>query len=293
MNYKVFFQLIRWKNLVLGIATLVLIKYYLTPSFIENSSFSFLNFVLFTVGIAFISAGGYIYNDIIDIKADLINKPNKVYIGSFISENIANKTSISFFTIGITAGFIAAVNNNSAALTFYFLGLALCLVVYSKYLKSIPIIGNLVVALLVSSSVFIISLFEKIEFNSIEFQLINYYALFAFWINLIRELIKDIEDINGDFKLNFTTLPIIIGVKRTRDLTLGISIILFIILTLLIFRIKRFNEYLFYYSLISLLPAMLYFIFKLYGAKTKRDYSNSSLILKLIMLIGILSIFTF
>ncbi|MDT0551674.1 geranylgeranylglycerol-phosphate geranylgeranyltransferase [Urechidicola vernalis] len=293
MNSKVFFQLIRWKNLVLGIATLVLIKYYLTPIFVENSRLSLLNFILLTLGITLISAGGYIYNDIVDIKADHINKPENVYIGTYISEKTAYKVSFIFFLIGNLLGIISAINNNSSNLTIYFFGLALSLVFYSKYLKSIALIGNLVVALVISSSIFVIPIFEKMEFSSIEFQLISGYALFAFLINFMRELIKDIEDVNGDFKLNYATLPIIIGVKRTRNITIGISIILYINLVFLLFQIKGFNEYLFYYSMIVILPTMLYFMYKLYNAKTKKDYSNSSLILKLIMLLGILSIFTF
>ena len=293
MKFKVFFQLIRWKNLLLGIATLVLIKYYLIQKFIPDSNFSNFDFFLFIFGVASISAGGYVYNDIIDLKADLINKPDKTYIGSSISKKSAQYIIALLFILGSISGIVVAVKVELWYLSFYFLSIIIGLIAYSKNLKSIALIGNVTVSVLISSSIIILPYFEKIEVQSIVFQIISAYTLFALMINFIRELVKDIEDINGDFALNYTTLPIIIGVKRTRFAVLGFSILFYLILIFVTIHIKRFNVFLFYYAMVAVLVPLLYFIYKLYNAKTKKDYSKISQILKLIMLLGILSIFAF
>lgn len=293
MSIKVFFQLIRWKNLLLGVCTLALIKFFLIPILIEESSFSSLNFILYTLSIVFISAGGYIFNDLIDYKADLVNKPYKTYIQKSISKQTAKKIAFVFFTTGILLGIISSFKNSSFSLSIYFLGLTTVLILYSKILKSIAILGNITVAALISSSIFMLSFFEKSTYNSTIFLIITCYTLFAFILNFIRELIKDIEDINGDFALNYKTLPILIGLKRSQNITLGFSIILYLALILFIVKVKNLNVLLFYYFIIVVLTPLLYFIYKLYRAKQKKDFTELSHILKFIMLLGILSIFTF
>lgn len=292
MNIKMFFQLIRWKNLLLGVSTLTLIKFILFPKFIENSSFSNLEFYLFALSILSISAGGYIFNDSIDIDSDLINKPNKSIIGTNISKTAATKLYIGFSIVGLILGIYISISINQWILGLYFLFLTLALYCYSKQLKSVALIGNFTVALLISSSILILPFFEKLNLNSFLFKIILAYVFFAFLVNFIREIVKDIEDVNGDFASGYKTLPIVIGRKRANSMALILSVLLSVLLVVILTFNRILSTHLFLYGIVCILIPILYFIFKLNKAKSKREYQHLSLVLKCIMLLGILSIFT-
>lgn len=290
MSVPVFFQLIRWKNLLLGIFNLLLIKFILVPKFTEQSNFSTTNFVLFIFSIVLITAAGYIINDVYDLKNDLINKKSTI-VGSIISTFSAKMVVVVFNVIGLGIGVLISYNANQLFLSTYFFMLVSLLFYYSKKLKSMALIGNITVALLISSSIFIFLFFENIPFNTALFKIILTYSLFAFLINLIREIVKDIEDIKGDHMSNLRTLPIAIGRNRTHTVLMGLSIILAILIVSVLVLYKEQNNLLRLYGFLFVLLPLLLFIYKLKDAKSKRTYHRLSLYLKLLMLLGILSIF--
>ena len=116
------------------------------------------------------------------------------------------------------------------------------------------------------------------------------YAFFAFMLNFLRELVKDIEDVDGDILLNMKTLPILIGRKRTRNVIFALSFIPLILITYYSFdNFSRLPIVLSYMLIVVMLP-FLYFMSKLLYAKKKQHYINLSRLLKLIMLLGMLSI---
>ena len=131
---------------------------------------------------------------------------------------------------------------------------------------------------------------ENQQFLGILFQIIIDYAIFAFLLTFIREVVKDIEDYDGDLKTGMNTLPIYLGKEKTQKVVFGLSFIPLI--TLLYYLNANFTnlEYVIYYTLAFIVAPMLYFIVKLWQAKTQKDFNHLSTVLKIVMITGILSI---
>ena len=239
-----------------------------------------------------IAASGYIINDIFDISIDRINKKDKIIVGKIISIKTAKSLYILTTIAGLLLGGFASMYINKSYFIFIFLLYSLLLFMYSFTFKSTPLLGNIIVAFLVSSSILIIGLFEIANIRSYSLNAIIIYSFFAFFINLLREIIKDIEDINGDMSLSLNTLPILIGRKRTNSVAMILSVAFVSSIVIVLILAKELSIVTrIYGSLIIVLPTV-YFISKLYASKTKKDYTKLSSVLKIIMLLGMGSIFT-
>lgn len=297
--YK-FLQLIRFPNLVMIALTQLLFKIFLINAYgdhIATDTFTFSCLVLATVCIA---AGGNVINDICDVKTDRINKPKRVFINTFVSKKRAYLIYFSFSLLGITAGSYVSITIDKPLLLSIFIIIASLLFLYSYYLKRIAIIGNILVSLLVASSILILGIFDLTIFtkdnlfiNGFIIGVLILYAIFAFWINLIRELIKDNEDVNGDYSSNMKTLSIVLGRKRVNKITTILAGLLIIFLLFITSKYLQGRTIITIYTLFTVLLPLLYFIIKVWQADTKREYRMLSSLLKLIMLFGILSIIVF
>lgn len=294
----VFLKLIRYKNLLMVLLTMVLTKYALLESHSSNTLLSHFNFIILTTAVLLITASGYIINDIFDIETDKINKPSKL----FLDKNFSIKKAWSFYILlnvfGLALGIFVSIATNTPLNSLYFIVTAIILFFYSKSFKKIALIGNLIVSFLCALVIFLVSEFKFIGTNlesssKISSDLIiAIYLFFSFTITLIREIIKDIEDVNGDLKIKAKTLPIVIGRKRASHVAFFFSSILLIFLLLVLQFIR--SEYLFLgYGIIFLLLPLLYFMYKLWFAETKKDFSSLSNQMKIIMLFGILSMLLF
>jgi 4-hydroxybenzoate polyprenyltransferase len=181
-----------------------------------------------------------------------------------------------------------------------FILIASLLYFYATSLKQIMILGNFVVALLLATSVLIIGVFDLFPATTGEnqaqmaslFSILIDYALFAFMINFIREIVKDIEDVNGDYNMGMNTLPVAIGVSRAAKIALGFAIVAFIMCGLYCNTYFMQNKLYIavFYSFATVLAPLLYFIIKIFSAKSQKDFHHLSSILKLILFFGILSI---
>lgn len=292
MNLSAFFQLIRWKNLLIIFSTQVLIKFILFPKFIDKSSLSNQTFFLVVFSTIFITAGGYIINDLFDIDIDAINNKKGIIITKSITTPTAKLWYYLLNSLGVIFGVSASFAISKPIYGFFFLAIVTLLYLYSKQLKSVALIGNITISLLIGFSILIIALFEQTSINLQLFNIVLTYSIFAFAINLIREIVKDIEDIDGDSIGGLKTLPIAIGRKRTNTILVILSSLLSISIIVMLFLNKEENIFLFYYGIIAVLTPLLYFIAKLNKVESKKDYKNLSALLKLIMILGILSIFT-
>ncbi|WP_079738762.1 geranylgeranylglycerol-phosphate geranylgeranyltransferase [Polaribacter sp. KT 15] len=294
----VFLKLIRYKNLLMVLLTMVLTKYALLESHSSNTLLSHFNFIILTTAVLLITASGYIINDIFDIETDKINKPSKL----FLDKNFSIKKAWSFYILlnifGLALGIIVSIATNTPLNSLYFIVTAIILFCYSKSFKKIALIGNLIVSFLCALVIFLVSEFEfngtSLETNSkISSDLIiAIYLFFSFTITLIREIIKDIEDVNGDLKIKAKTLPILIGRKRSARIAFFISSIMLVFILIILQSIK--NESLFFWYILFLicLP-LLYLLNKIWFARTKKNYSIISKLLKIIMFLGILSMLLF
>ena len=297
-----FLKLIRYKNLLMVLFTVVLTKYALINSF--TSIISEFQFIILTIAILCITAAGYIINDIYDIEADKINKPANVFIGKTI---ILKNAWFAYFFLTITGLilgiYISYLKGNSSYSIFFISTIAL-LYWYSKSLKRIAVIGNIVVSFLTALTIFMVFIFEAKNthsssnlseaiaffFTSLSITATIFtYISFAFLMTFIREIIKDIEDINGDYALKMKTLPILIGIQRTKKIVLVISSFM-LLLILIILRQELINlPLLFWYTLLFIISPFTYFFYKLFSAKKTKDFHLLSTIIKGIMCFGILS----
>src|SRR5688572_22039421 len=267
-----FARLTRIWNLVI-----VALAQYLTAAFLIDFS-TVLDPRLFVLSTStvLIAAGGYIINDYYDIKIDLINKPERVVIGKTITRRYAilYHTLLSLAGI-ILGGFlswkIAAVNLASASVLWW----------YSNSLKRQPFIGNLVVAILTGVAIWLVDSLYKTGH-----MLIITYAGFAFFMTLIREIIKDMEDLKGDHTFGCQTLPIVWGMRKTKYFIYIILAIFLITLALFNFSYEKLPVD--YFLLFLFLP-LLWFVIRLARADTKKDFAWLSGFCKIILLLGIFS----
>lgn len=223
-----------------------------------------------------IAAAGYIINDYFDIKIDIVNKPERVIIGRYLKRQIAMGLHQALNFLGVVVGFylskwVFVINVLSVTLLWF----------YSAKFKRQPFIGNFIVALLTALSLVVLAVFYRQQVD-----LLLIYALFSFVITLVREIIKDMEDVKGDARYGCRTLPIVWGLRRTKQL-LYIIITAFIIALFSIAHSLR-NEQLFWMFVILLIP-IAWLVYRLVRADTRRDFSYLSSLCKLIMLIGVVS----
>tara|TARA_R110002073_G_scaffold72537_1_gene177185 strand:- start:162317 stop:163198 length:882 start_codon:yes stop_codon:yes gene_type:complete len=276
----------------------LLFKYVYFPTFniaTELDHFHFFILILATLSIA---AAGNIINDIYDIEADLINKPQKVLVTKRISIKHANNLYLILNAVGILLGLYVAFEIHRISFVAIFIITALLLNVYSASLKKKPIIGNLVVSLLISLSILIVGVFDLIPAISDTNGITQYlgfwglldYAIFAFMFNFLREMVKDIEDVEGDLKLNMNTLPILIGRKKTKKVIFLLAFFPLGVVTYYSFdNFSKLPLVLVYMLIVVLFPFLL-FMTKLLYSEEKKHYRYLSRLLKLIMLLGMFSI---
>lgn len=297
MNYL---KLIRYKNLLI----LALMQLIFRYGFLELQNiplaladWQYCILVLATVCIA---AGGYIINNIFDVETDSENKPDNVIVGKFISETKAYNLYIGFTVVGVAMGFYLSNVIEKPSFASMFIVIAATLYFYATSLKQSLLIGNFIVALLLSFSVIIIGIFDLFPITNEEnrpvmgllFGILLDYAIFAFIINFIREIVKDLQDVNGDLNQGMNTLPILLGVTKTTKLVFGLSFIPIIIILNYI-NTNLFAAGLLYatlYGLILILAPLLYVTIKIWSAKTTQDFHHLSTVLKWILFFGILSI---
>lgn len=300
MNYL---KLIRYQNLFIIILMQVLIRYALFIPLGADITLSHFEFVLLVLATIFIAAAGNIINDIYDVDIDLINKPKKVIVGKSISEKTAYNLFIIFNIIGVGLGFYLANIIGEEAFSGFFIVTSALLYLYATFLKSMLLIGNIIISLLVAFSLIIVGLFDLFpainfinqEYQSFIFGIILTYAFFAFYINLMREIVKDIEDIDGDINGELNTLPIEIGRKRATYIVFGMGVLsLFGIIFYSYTHLYNYTIAVAYFLFFVLAP-LGYFCIKTWDAKSKSDYSFLSKLLKIIMLLGIgsLLLYTF
>ncbi|MFB9055547.1 geranylgeranylglycerol-phosphate geranylgeranyltransferase [Mariniflexile ostreae] len=291
-------NLIRWKNLLMIALVQLLIKYALLEPYGAQTRLDGLGISLLILACICIAAAGNIINDIYDVETDFINKPKRLIVGTFISEKTAYNLFIAFNIMGVGIGFYVSHLVDKSAFFSMFVITSALLYIYASYLKRILLIGNIVISLLVALSIVMVGVFELLpDINHHNqntqlafFKIIFNYALFAFMINMLREIAKDLEDINGDYKAGMNTLPIAIGRKRTNHVLIALMFISIIILIYYVTEVLYKQLILVGYFLIFCVGPLLFILLKTFNAKTKKDYHSISNGLKIIMLFGMLSL---
>ena len=295
-----FFKLIRWPNLVFIALTQALFYYCVYYPVAGNDHPHRLAWII--IASVFIAAAGYIINDYFDLNIDQINKPSK----NVFAKIIHRRWAIIWHFVLSMAGILATVF--AAGLQKWYLILAnmacvLLLWFYSTSLKKKYLVGNIVISLLTAWTVLIIffiyttprhAIIGNDPFTIKFFRVAVMYAAFAFISSLIREAVKDMEDMQGDAKYGCKTLPIISGIRASKIYVSTWTVVLIASLFILQLYVIRFGWWAaIAYSMLFIILPLVYLLIKLSSAVTQKDFAFLSLLSKLVMLSGIISLIFF
>ena len=253
-----------------------------------------------------VAAAGYIINDYFDTKIDRINKPEKLLIDKSVKRRIAMGAHIVINIIAIAIGFTLCYLAGFWKLSVIYLICVAGLWYYSTTFKRKFLIGNLTIALFTAFVPMIVGVFELwldyIRYSSIEspvdFSDIRKWVLgisvFAFITTLLREMIKDIEDYEGDKEYGCTTIPIVLGINKAKTIIVALIITTIAALGYLQYMQFQTNDMnSFYYFSAGIQLPFFFLIYKIITAKEKKHFHFSSLFSKVIMVLGISYLFLF
>ena len=303
------FKLIRWSNLLIIALLMFIIRHFIFQAGLPglfSLQLDVFNFFLLVLSVVLIAAGGNIINDIYDQETDEINKPHKKIIGTHISETMGWVFYLLCTVLGIGIGYYLAhyfLKDNSFLL-FHLISPAL-LWVYASNLKKTALIGNIVVALLAAFvplavltfeyGAMLLTYWDVIQMNVLGnpfqymFDWTFYLALFAFITTLIRELIKDIEDVEGDEQTQMKTLAVKMGIEKTTNAAVILSALTAVLLLVSALKFSLFEHNriaILVYQIIVLIGLIVLSITKLRKAENKQQFHSISTLWKIIMLLG-------
>ncbi|MEQ8553592.1 MAG: geranylgeranylglycerol-phosphate geranylgeranyltransferase [Cyclobacteriaceae bacterium] len=272
-----FIKASRIPSLLIISITQVFTAVYLVSDFSNKYSIIYsIDFILLIISTLMIAAGGFIINDYYDQKIDMINRPKKVVVGTKFRRRLAMLSHSLLSVTGIAIGFwldirIGAVHIFSTFGLWY----------YSNHLRRLPIIGNMTISFLTSLTLLIVVVFFR------RHELLVYvYALFAFLTVLVREVIKDIEDVKGEAAVGCQTIPVVWGIRGAKAfiylvIAAGGSFLVSFLLTTESMLVR-------YYFLL-LIPVFGWFIYKLARSDRQQHYIHLRMITNLIILSGLIS----
>jgi 4-hydroxybenzoate polyprenyltransferase len=275
--FRYYWILLRPVNLGIIVLTMGLFMMHASRWNVQNLRWPDSLFVLFAV--LFTAAAGYVINDILDIEEDIINKPEK----RIIAKHISVRAGLIFYVFLLLGSLVFGF------LTGWSMGLicvliSILLYFYSSDLKGTTLWGNILVSLMNGVVVFFSAQGVDEKFNGYFAE----YAFLAFLITMAREVVKDIEDTEGDKAKEYETFPIVYGSRKSIWLCMGILTLINIHMVYLITESK--NIYFGIFTAIFVLLPVFYFYYQLMSAEEKADYSLIQRRLKWLMVTGILSV---
>lgn len=298
-----YIRLVRPINLLIILFTLYIVRFAcILP--IVGFKYSLLEvneciYALFSLSFVLAAAAGYIINDYYDVEIDQINKPQGVIIGNSISSSRALRIYWAFNALAVLLGFWSCYKAGAYQWGFLFIFYVLALWLYSYKLKSTFLLGNILVsvclALVPLAGIYIQSkslvLVDNMDVG-------HYYAwgitFFAFLSSFVREIVKDMQDMEGDSAAGCKTIPIVIGLKRTKVVVQ--LLVLLITALIVVYQIILYKDYVIpplIYCIIFIQLPCLVVVWKIKRASSVKDYKKISGWLKLIMVTGISYFFVF
>lgn len=273
--------------------------FYLFPHLSLHKLISDKLFIIYLIALVLTTASGNIINDIYDIETDKINKPQKVWIPHFLSKKSAWILYVFLIVISLLLGFYISYFSKFPIYFFVNLIVIILLFFYAKKIKKMLIFNNLLIAFLIAFSMFFLFVFVKEFsnytdeniFNSEIYEMGIFLITFAFGLNWIREIVKDVEDRVGDKATGVQTFATEFSLEQVKIILLILTMLL--VIYLMIVAVKNWqNEIIFsIYLIFAVGMSLLLFVKQLLIAKSENDFTKISKLLKLIMLIGFLSIF--
>lgn len=308
-NFKDIMRLVRWSNLLFLAALIWLMEKWVAVPILDKVAFGeqlpWYILLLLLFATVCIAAGGYVINDYFDVKIDRINRPDEVVVTRTVSKPTAMRLSIGLSGVGFVCGLAAAGLLRSFTLGILFILVPGLLWFYSSSYKRLFMVGNLIIALLAALPPLIIA-FANVAILQLRYETIipfttlphdlyawlGGFALFAFLLTWMREIVKDLQDQMGDRELECHSMPVVWGDKWTKVfvtilLVASLAIIGHLWYHVLPFPISWTSLSTRYIALGIVIP-LLASLGLLWAAKIPSDYKTCQQVLKFTMLIGML-----
>jgi 4-hydroxybenzoate polyprenyltransferase len=267
-----------------------------------NPVLSHFNFALLVLSTVLVAAAGNAINDYFDLRIDRINKSKRIIVGKYFSRRKVMTLHTVLSIIAIILGTWVSYKAGALKLATINIVMVALLWMYSVKYKAYFLVGNLLIAFATSMTIIVVWLFDTVSINHVGLFLIPdlHYLLnlliwiyigFAFVISIIREIIKDIEDIEGDKKVGCSTIPVVIGIAKTKFVLValtGLSLLAIVYIEYKVFVYFGIN-FLFCYIVFAVILPFIYLAYATIRTKVKEDFSFLSKVTKYLMLAGVLS----
>lgn len=313
VRIREFLKLVRWQNLLIVAITMFLMRYMICDQIVRLLPYlpkstatpevmllqlSLLDFIILVLSTVLITAAGYVINDYFDIRTDLVNR-GKVLVGTKIARRKAMMWHNVLNIIGISGGFYVSYKIGFFWLGIFFMLVSGLLYFYSASYKRQFLVGNIIVALLTAMVPFMVVVYETAAIHlhyydlavnmpslSIMFYWVGGFAIFAFMSTLIREIVKDMEDFEGDKAYGSRSLPVVAGIKLSRIIVLSLASVLLLMMLFVWYFHLNDTITLVYILAFLVVPLVLsqYYVIR---SGSQEDLHRSSSWLKILMLGGI------
>ena len=306
---KPYLQLLRVGNLTfVAILIYVMEKWVATP-LLQLEQFGELMpwwiLTLLIVSVIGIAAGGYVINDYFDVKIDRINRPDNLVVTRIISRDAAMNLFYGLTAVGVIAGTVVAWWAHSWTLLFTYVVIPGLLWFYSASYKRMFLVGNIVVAfasaivpllVAIANADYLHHLYQNaLAYSPIIGELYVWtggFAIFAFLLTLVREIVKDIEDIEGDREMECRTLPIVWGDKVAKIIATILLVAIATLIVYILFAVLPFSHEWkslpTRYVVFGLIVPILCSIVLLWAANSRTEYHRVQTIIKFAMFMGML-----
>lgn len=298
----IWLRLIRFPNLlIVAITQFFLYHFILVPhqSVDHSLALDYSHMGLLVLSTMLIAATGYVVNDIVDVPIDIVNKPDTIIVGRLVSI----RSSWVYFWVLAAVGFGISLylgwHINDIKMVGLFPLAVLVLVLYSYYFKRMSLIGNIIVSIFCMFVAGIVLFAERHFLHDVSLLNIDIsqaiqlafgsYMVFAFLSTMYREIVKDIEDVEGDRELGYQTLPISIGQSRSKVVAIFFCLTLLILMAL--FLVNLANDRFYASALLGLIGfILLCSVFMLTKARLPSQVHLVSTMIKGAMALGIVLI---
>ncbi|MBS1657382.1 MAG: geranylgeranylglycerol-phosphate geranylgeranyltransferase [Chitinophagales bacterium] len=303
-----FLRLIRSLNLLFIVLTQCSVQYFIIKPILAQAgavpTLDELHFILLVAATVLIAAAGYVINDYFDVKVDEVNKPGRIFIDRVITRRAAMLLHQMFTGTGVLLALYVAWHAGNFKLGFIHPIVAAFLWFYSTGYKRKLLLGNLLVAFLTGFVILIVALYEKSLFNPMNaavqraaystIVIVFAYFIFAFLVSLARELVKDMEDVEGDRSFGSKTVPIAMGVYRTKGLVYGILVFILMLLIYIQWIEISGGDFISALTVFTTVEfPVLVSLYLLRQASTSAQFHSVSSVIKVVMFMGILTMLYF
>ena len=306
---KPYLQLLRVGNLTFAAILLYVMEKWVATPLLQLEQFGELMpwwiLTLLIVSVIGIAAGGYVINDYFDVKIDRINRPDNLVVTRIISRDAAMNLFYGLTAVGVIAGTVVAWWAHSWTLLFTYIVIPGLLWFYSASYKRMFLVGNLVVAfasaivpllVAIANADYLHHLYQNaLAYSPIVGELYVWtggFAAFAFLLTWVREIVKDIEDIEGDREMECRTLPIVWGDKVAKIIATILLVAIATLIVYILFAVLPFSHEWkslpTRYVVFGLIVPILCSIVLLWAANNRTEYHRVQTIIKFAMFMGML-----